>query len=211
MIGHIKAEEAPGRASARRQRGWRGLDRGTSELVLQPRVRQACSKCKAKRISVAEGGAEELHPIGRKATRAVKASVRNPGVQAALREVLPAHDHLSVNGVPRDMVVDILRGVGFVVHQEATVAEADVLDENRIEGWRGGACIHCLQMPQPSGVLRMQRECEAEADTACLRFPYKAVSSKTEPGIGAWAGGLEWERSLAVNAHIHPAYAAIDR
>src|SRR5208282_740528 len=136
---------------------------------------------------------------------------RNPGVQAALREVLPAHDHLSVNGVRRDMVVDILRGVGFVVHQEATVAEADVLVENRVEGSRGGACIHRLQMPQPSGVSRIQRECEAAADTARLRFPYKPVSSKTEPGIGAWAGGLEWKWSLAVNAHIHPAYAAIDR
>ena len=137
--------------------------------------------------------------------------MRNPGVQAALREVLPAHDHLSVNGVPRDMVVDILRSVGFVVHQEATVAEADVLDENCVEGSRGGAYIHRLQMPQPSGVLRIQRECEAVADTARLRFPYKAVSSKTEPGIGAWAGGLEWERSLAVNAQIHSSYAAIDR
>jgi len=109
------------------------------------------------------------------------------------------------------MVIDILRGVGFVVHQEATVSETDVLDKNRVEGSGGGAYINRLQMPQPSGVLRIQRECEAAADTACLRFPYKTVSSKTKPGIGAWAGGLEWERSLAVNAQIHPAYAAIDR
>ena len=81
--------------------------------------------------------------------------MRNPGIPALLREVLPAHDHWSVEEVPRDMMVDILRGVGFVVHEEATVAEADVLDENGVKT-RGGGRYSSPPAPQPSGVQRMQ-------------------------------------------------------
>ena len=148
VIGHIKAEEAPGRACARRQHGWRGLDRGAGDLVLQPRARQVCPKRKAKSIAVAKGGAEELHPIRRKAaSRHRDIHGQRPRVVAALREILPAHDHRPVSRVPRDMMVDILRGVGLVVHQESALAETNVLDEDRVEGARGGAGIHRLQMP----------------------------------------------------------------
>ena len=72
--------------------------------------------------------------------------MRDPGKSAALRQVLPAHQNKVQPGMPRDMVVDILACVGLVVHQEATVPETEILNE---DGVAGQSCrvVHDLDAP----------------------------------------------------------------
>ena len=47
-------------------------------------------------------------------------------------KILPAHDHRAALLIMADMVIDILRGIGLVVHERTALAEAKVLDEYRI-------------------------------------------------------------------------------
>ena len=75
---------------------------------------------------------EQLHRVGGEAGGTLEAAVRDPRVPAALRQILPAHHHRSAARMAGDVVVDVLRRVGLVVHEEATVAQADVLHEDRI-------------------------------------------------------------------------------
>ena len=46
-------------------------------------------------------------------------------------------------------MVHVLAGVGFVVHQEARVAEAEILDEDSVAGPLPVAAIDDLDPPQP--------------------------------------------------------------
>ena len=92
-------------------------------------------------------GPQQLHRVGGEAGRAVQATVRDPRVAAALRQVLPGHHHGPAARVQGDMVVDVLRGVGLVVHDEAAIAQADVLHEDRVTRHLGRARIHDVEAP----------------------------------------------------------------
>src|ERR1700730_6159248 len=84
MILLIEAEELPCRAGARRQPGGERLDRGACELMLEPLAWQARAEREGESIAGAKGRAEQLHPVGRKAARAVEASMDNPRIPSAL-------------------------------------------------------------------------------------------------------------------------------
>src|ERR1700730_9767891 len=109
------------------------------------------------------------------------------------------------------MMVDILRGVGLVVHQEATVSEANVLNENRIDGPGSLTDIRHFQAPNPSGLSRMQRERYAVSESARLAFPNKTVASSAEPALGALPGGRDGDGRRAAHAQIQPGDASVDR
>ena len=49
----------------------------------------------------------------------------------------------------RDVMVEILAGVGLVVHQEALIAEPKILDQNRVAWELLVAAIDNLDPPEP--------------------------------------------------------------
>ena len=75
--------------------------------------------------------------------------MRSPGICPALRQILPAHQNVVQARMPRDIMIEILTGVGFVVHQEAPLAEAKILDEDRVAGQLTIAPVDHLDPPQP--------------------------------------------------------------
>ena len=124
MILLVKPEETQRGACAWRQRDSGGLNCGAGKLMLKPFARQVRAERKTECIGVAKARPEKLLSIGRKAVRAVKASMHDERMQPILRQVLAAHHDRPVALMTGNVMVDILRGVGLVVHEEATVAEA---------------------------------------------------------------------------------------
>jgi hypothetical protein len=49
----------------------------------------------------------------------------------------------------RDMMIEILTGVGFVVHQEALFAEAEILDEDGVAGQLAVSQVDRFDPPLP--------------------------------------------------------------
>src|ERR1700722_11269331 len=86
----------------------------------------------------------------------------------------------------RDMVVEILAGVGLVVHQEALIAEPQILDEDSVAGKRLIAAIHNLDAPEPRVRSRVQPERDPMADAAPVAFPDITVirGAHTKPSFG---------------------------
>src|SRR5579875_53957 len=108
-------------------------------------------------------------------------------------------------------MVDVLRSIGLVAHQKSALAEADVLDEDRIEGSRRGAGICCLQAPEPGGLAGMQQKLQAVADAAGFPFPRKASIAGAKSCAGICPCGLDSEGSLTGNSQINPANAITGR
>src|ERR1700724_1774152 len=135
----------------------------------------------------------------------------NPRIPSPLWQVLAVHDDRPVTRVACDMMVDILRGVGLVVHQGGTVSEANVLNENRINGPGSFANIRHVHAPKPSGLSRMQRERYAVAESARLAFPNKTVAGSAEPALGARPGGRDGDGRRPARAQIQPGDPSIDR
>src|SRR5262249_22342220 len=158
--------------------------RRASELMLQPGTWQVRAKGTAKGVVVAKGWAKKLHSVGCKAARAIKTAVRDPRDSPALRLGLPAHDDGPIRAMLRDMVVDILRRVGLVVHQKPALAEPEVLDQYGIGSFGSFGRIRDIDAPEPSGLARMQGECHAVAKAFCLAVPHKTVFGHAKPDVG---------------------------
>ena len=75
--------------------------------------------------------------------------MHDPRPASALRQILPAHDHRTRRFVLSDMVIDILRDIGFVVGKEAAIAKTEILDEKHIASDLGFSQIGDFDMPQP--------------------------------------------------------------
>ena len=52
-------------------------------------------------------------------------------------------------GMDRDVMVKILTGVGLVVHQEALIAEPEILDQNSVAWEFLVAAVDNLDPPEP--------------------------------------------------------------
>ena len=98
-------------------------------------------------IGVAVGGPHKLPEIGCEAGGTFDTAMRDPGMRAVLRQVLPAHQNVIHAGMPRDMVIEILACVGLVAHQEARFAEAEILNEDGVAGQRPTAPVDDLEPP----------------------------------------------------------------
>ncbi len=130
VIGLVEAKERPCGWRVRLQSDHPGLDHRAGDLVLEPLARQVDAGIDLAALSIVRP--EELHRVSGEARGTLEAAVRDPGMAAALRQILTAHHHRSAARMAGDVVVDVLRCVGLVVHEEAAVAEAHVLDEDRI-------------------------------------------------------------------------------
>ena len=136
MIRLVQAKERPCRLPTRLEGDDLGLDHRAGDLVLEPLARQIEPGIDLAGLPILRP--EQLHGIGGEAGGTFEAAVRDPRVPAALRQILPAHDHRPAPRMSGNVVVDVLRRVGLVVHEEATVAQAHVLHEDRIT--RHGLC-----------------------------------------------------------------------
>ena len=123
---------------------------------------------------VAVARPQQLHRVGGEAGGTLEAAVRDPGVRAALRQVLPAHHHRPAARVTGDVVVDVLRGVGLVVHDEAAIAQAEVLHEDRVA--RDRRRRRCWR-PRRARARAAARGC-SQSETRCRRPPVSPSQTK---------------------------------
>lgn len=88
------------------------------------------------------------------------------------------------------MVVDILRGEGFVAGHEVALAQPQILDEDRIAGKRGLAGVAQVDAPCPEVLRWMQPKRDAAMQPFGLACPNEPVCARAEPGSRARAGGF---------------------
>ena len=209
MIGFVKAEESPACPATRHQSGGGGLDHGAGELVLEPAARQV--ERRIERAAVAIGRAEKLHRVGGESGRALAAAMRNPGMAALLRQVLPAHHDRPAFKMVGDVVVDILRGIGLVVHQERTLAEAHILHEQDIAGRGLRAAVDDLRPPQPERQMRVQPQRHLVAQARALALPDEAILGGAQAQIGISTGRQGQAGRRCPDAQIKAGDAAVQR
>ena len=109
------------------------------------------------------------------------------------------------------MMVEILAGVGLVVHEEALVAEPQILDEDGVTRELLVAVVDDLDPPEPYVQAWMQPEGGAMADAAFLSVPHVPVvgSANAKVALGPHQGQ---DRSLrAADAQIKTSHAVADR
>jgi hypothetical protein len=99
------------------------MARPKSGGALSP-VPTAVPQGKAEPVRVAVGGAHQLEKIRGEAGGAFQTAMRDPGMRTALRQVLPAHQHVAHARMSNDKVFEILACIDLVAHQEAAFAQA---------------------------------------------------------------------------------------
>ena len=211
MIRLVQAEERRCPLRARPERAGPGLDDRAGDLVLQSLAGQAASRLEADDVGVAIGRAEQLHRVRGEAGRAIEATMRDPWVAAVLRQVLPAQHHRPAAGMPGDVVVDVLRRVRLVVHEEAAFAQADVLDEDRIARHFDVPGVRDLEAPQPEIVPGMQPKRDAVPHAAGGAVPGEAVVTGAEADHRAGPERLRNHRLRPAEAEVQPGDAAVQR
>ncbi len=175
--------------------------------MLEARAGQA-GTC-VDRAAVAVAGAEELHRVGGEGGGAVEAAVGDPRVGLVLREVLPAHHHRPAERVPGEVVVDVLRGVGLVVGDEAAAAEADVLHERRVAGDGRGPGVRHRDVPEPERPLGVEPERRPVAEPGHRALPDDAVAVDADGGARPGADDLD-DLGAGPDAEEQPADAAVE-
>src|SRR5271165_787433 len=161
-------------------------------------------------IGVTVGGPHHLAEISGEACSAFETPVRCPGIYAALRQILPTRQHVVQARMPRNMMIEILTGVGFVVHHEAPIAETKVLDEDGVAGNLAVAPVGDFHPPQPYVQARMQPEGDPMADAALLSFPDKAIIRGADAESRLWPDNRQDRRLGSADAQIEARHAVGD-
>ena len=156
VIGVVNAKECPSRAFSRLQYPALRLQNCTSTLMLQPNARQTRSEGKRDLVCVPVGRPEQLQCVCCETGRTVEAAVSRPRMPVILSHVLTAHHNWPEARMRWDHMVDILRGIGLVVHDEAARAKPKVLDEDRVAGDNGAARVFDIDAPEPESFRRMK-------------------------------------------------------
>ena len=162
-------------------------------------------------LGVAIGRAEQLHRIRGEAGRAIEATMRDPRVATVLRLVLPAQHHRTAARVGGDVVVDVLRRVRLVVHEETALAQSDVLDEDRIPRHFDLPGVRDLEAPQPEIAPGMQPQRDAVPHAAGGAVPDEAVVTGGEIDLGAGPDRLRNHRLRPAEAEVQPGDPAVQR
>ena len=112
--------------------------------------------------------------------------------------------------MPGDAVVDVLRRVRLVVHQEAAFAQANVLDEDHIAchfDVPNGVCD--LEAPQPEIVPGVQPKRDAVPHVTGGAIPGEAVGAGAEADHRAGPDRLRNHRLRPAEAEVQPGDAAV--
>src|SRR3984885_4272915 len=75
----------------------------------------------------------------------------------------------------RDVVVEILTGVGLVVHQEALIAEPEILDQDSVAWELLVAVVGEFDPPKPRVQPRVKPKRDPMSEPTLLAFPHIAV------------------------------------
>ena len=209
MVRLKEAEERPRRLLAGLEVGSRRLDHRTGDLVLQAFARQTKFGIDPARIPIR--WAEQLHRIGGEDDGTIEATVRDPRVRGRLGKVLAARHHRAAPAMPGDAVVDVLRDIGLVAHDEAAVAETDVLHERRIAGHRPGAGVLHLHPPEPEVVARMQPERDTVPQACSLALPCEAIIRSAEAALGAGPDSFHDRRLRRAHPQVEAGDPTVDR
>ena len=200
MVGLEQTEERPCRLTARLESDGRRLDHRAGDLVLEALARQVEPWVDLGGVPVLRP--EQLQRVGGEAGGARKAAVRDPRVPAALRQILPAHHHRSAARVVSDVVVDVLRRVGFVAHEEAAIAQADVLHQDRITRHWLRVGVRDLDPPQPELVLGVQPKGDGVPQAADCPVPREAIGGGAEADLRRGADRLRDRRRGRADAQV---------
>src|SRR3984957_18132010 len=113
--------------------------------------------------------------------------------------------------VGRDVVVEILTGVGLVVHQEALIAEPEILDQNSVAWELLVAVVGEFDPPKPRVQPRVKPKRDPMSEPALLSFPHIAVvrGPDAKPTFGPHQ--RQSLRPLAARAQIEARHAVADR
>ena len=178
--------------------------------MLQPPVGKTRSERRPERGGITVPRAERLHRIGRERGRTLEASVHHPRVAAVLSEVLPTHDDRAESRAPYDVVVDVLRGVCLVAGNERAQAEAEVLQEDRIDGYRSVARVRDVDAPNPGYLVPQSAQHDAMMQAAHLPFPGDTVLRRPEAHACARADGFARDSTRGTEPQQDTADAACD-
>ncbi len=211
MIRIEQAEERPAGGPVRRQGLRAALNHRAGGFMLQPLVRQIGERRQTGLAGCAIGRSEQLHRIGGIGGSAVQAAMQDQRMPAVLGHGLPAHDDRPEPRMGRAMVVEILRGEGLVGHQEAAIAEPDVLHQDGIASDLAGLPVGKLDLPEPSGLIRLQPKRHAVPDAGGFAFPDASVAGRADLDLGLRPDHLEGAGSRPPDADIDPAEAAGER
>ena len=110
-----------------------------------------------------------------------------------------------------DVVIDVLRRVGFVVHEEAAVAQADVLHQDRIARHCRRAGVRDLDPPEPERVLRVQPKRDVVAHAGGRAIPGEAIGGGAEADLRAGADRLRDRRLWRADAQVQAGDPAVER
>ena len=136
-------------------------------------ARQVGPERKGDLRRIAMGRAEQLERIGRETGRPLGAPLGEPGMPAILCQILSARlSTVPSTACRRRAVVDILRSIGLVVHQEAAWAQSQILRQHRVEGERPAGPVERLDPPAPGRQYRVQLHCDRIGEPVCLAGPF---------------------------------------
>src|SRR5580700_11563435 len=110
-----------------------------------------------------------------------------------------------------DVVVEILTGVGLVVHQEALIAEPEILDQNSVAWELLVAVVGEFDPPKPRVQPRVKPKRDPMSEPALLSFPHIAIvrGPDAKPSFGSYQ--RQSLRPLAARAQIEAGHAVADR
>src|SRR5262249_45965177 len=135
-----------------------------------------------------------LHRVSGEGGGTLKTSLPDPWIGTALSKVLPAHDDRTDGAVAGDMMIDILRSIGLVVHEEAAFAEAQILCDDCIAFESLLAPAGGLAAPQPKGSIRREPKGRSMMDAVRLALPDDPVLIGSEAHICSGADDFADER-----------------
>ncbi len=86
-----------------------------------------------------------------------------------------------------DMMVEILTGVGLIIHQETLIAEPQILDEDSVAWELLVAPVDDLDAPEPRVQSRVQPEGDPVANAVLRSLPDIAVVRGADAKRRLWA------------------------
>ena len=111
----------------------------------------------------------------------------------------------------RDVMVEILAGVGLVVHQEALIAEPKILDQNRVAWELLVAAIGDLDPPKPRVPPRVKPKRDPMSDAALFSLPDIAVVRSADPKRRLWTHRRQNRRPRSAQTQIEARHTVADR
>src|SRR4029077_18104946 len=211
VVGLLDAEEGPRLDRAGWQRNGLRLKRRTRRLVLKADRRKRSTEGNVALLCIAPRRAHELQEIRGITNSALTTAMRYPGMPAALRKILARHENRTHAGMVPDMMIEVLAGVGFVVHQEPGVPEAEVRNEQRVAPKRLLAPIAHLHEPQPEILICVQLQTDLVRNPAELSVPEEAFPGRPNAAARLRARDRQDHWLDAADAQVQPAHASGNR